>query len=107
MTRPSRPPEHDEEPGRDGGEGGEGHRSADPRADEKEELRASREDARRTRRERRTVREERLSGRERPEFRVPAWVVIPLAVGAGWFVSGVPGGIFGLLAGLVLWWSRR
>ena len=59
-------------------------------------------------RRRRTVREERLGGKPRgQEFRVPAWVVIPLAAGAGYFVSGPPGAVFGRLVGLVLWWSRR
>lgn len=59
-------------------------------------------------RPRRRVHEERL-GRKRPgsEARVPAWIVVPLATGAGALVSGWPGAVFGLLAGLALWWGRR
>ena len=43
----------------------------------------------------------------KPERRVPAWVVVPLAFGAGFFMSGWAGGVFGLAVGLALWWMRR
>lgn len=43
----------------------------------------------------------------RPQRRLPAWLVVPLAAGAGYAVSGWAGGAFGLLVGIALWWSRR
>lgn len=43
----------------------------------------------------------------KPARRVPAWVVVPLAAAIGWIVAQIPGLIFGLIAGIALWWSRR
>jgi len=49
-----------------------------------------------------------MSGPSRkPALRVPAWLVVPLAAGIGWIVAQIPGLVFGLLAGIALWWSRR
>jgi len=49
-----------------------------------------------------------MSGPSRkPALRVPAWLVVPFAAGIGWIVAQSPGLVFGLLAGIALWWSRR
>jgi hypothetical protein len=34
-------------------------------------------------------------------------MVIPLTTAVGYAVAQIPGGVFGLIAGLFLWWSRR
>jgi hypothetical protein len=39
--------------------------------------------------------------------RFPAWLVIPLAAGAGFFTATWPGFIFGLVVGTFLWKMRR
>ena len=45
--------------------------------------------------------------RVRPDRRVPAWVVLPVAAAAGFFVSGWLGLVFGAVVGVFLWRIRR
>lgn len=53
-------------------------------------------------------RHERRPERRRPaQGTIPAWVLVPLAAGVGWIVSGWMGGIFGALLGTFLWLARR
>ncbi len=39
-------------------------------------------------------------------FRVPAWAMLPVGVGVGWFVASWLGAIFGGVIGFFLWRSR-